>query len=374
MRSKILFCNNVVHPTVTSTVRELSHHKEYEISLLIASGKRMGSWNYSHLPAVKVYHPHSLDINLPFLNTYTLHINYSALKLFEKIQPDILIVMGWDIPMYWMALYYALRHKKKIILINGSTEFEKSIQRFLFRPMVKFFIKNTDAFITYGTRSTKYLISLGAIKKKIFQGIYPADTASFQTPTIVSKQKLRNKLHISDKLTFLYVGQIIKRKNLLTLIKAFKHVSDKANLILVGDGDLVGKLKKYIQTEAISNVTFFGPLERSDLTVAYQISDVFVLPSTEEVWGLVVNEAMFFSLPLIVSNRCGCVSDLIHEGINGFTFQPLDVDALVQLLDFYCNSQVKIAKMGEFSKHIITKCTPKGFAQIHHEAIQYVQS
>ena len=82
----------------------------------------------------------------------------------------------------------------------------------------------------------------------------------------------------------------------------------------------------------------------------YTIADVFVLPSTFEPWGLVINEAMNFNLPVVVSDKVGCASDLVKNDFNGYIYDVND-DAL--LADCIINSLNNSVQMGENSYEII---------------------
>src|SRR6185369_15110785 len=89
----------------------------------------------------------------------------------------------------------------------------------------------------------------------------------------------------------------------------------------------------------------------------------FVLASTSETWGLVVNEAMASGLPVIVSRRCGCARDLVAEGRNGFTFDPFDVESLTRQLQRMAAPDTDRAAMSRASREIIAHWTPALWAQ-----------
>jgi glycosyltransferase involved in cell wall biosynthesis len=113
-----------------------------------------------------------------------------------------------------------------------------------------------------------------------------------------------------------------------------------------------------------------GFVQYRDLPVYYALADVFVHASTTEQWGLVVNEAVATGLPIIVSNRCGCVPDLVSEGKNGFTFDPGPAKGLSKLmLDMWRLSKEHREEMGRESRRIIAGFTPADFARGAQSAI-----
>jgi glycosyltransferase involved in cell wall biosynthesis len=106
-----------------------------------------------------------------------------------------------------------------------------------------------------------------------------------------------------------------------------------------------------------------GFVQYPELPTYYGLAEAFVLPSTTEQWGLVVNEAMAAGLPVLVSNRCGCAADLVHEGRNGYTFDPYDVDELAGLLVRISSDDCSRKAMGEAGKEIISSWSPDTFAK-----------
>ena len=82
-------------------------------------------------------------------------------------------------------------------------------------------------------------------------------------------------------------------------------------------------------------------------------SDVLVLPSKSEPWGLVVNEAMVCGMPVVVSDTCGCVGDLVRDGANGFTFNHAQQADLEKHLTFFIQNPGRITGMGQESLKLI---------------------
>ena len=118
-----------------------------------------------------------------------------------------------------------------------------------------------------------------------------------------------------------------------------------------------------------------GFIQYRELPAYYALADAFVHVSVTEQWGLVVNEAMATGLPVIVSNRCGCVPDLVAEGKNGFTFDPASVKRLGQLMvDMSRLSERRLEEMGEESRRIVAGFTPTHFATAAQRAIDVAKA
>ena len=135
---------------------------------------------------------------------------------------------------------------------------------------------------------------------------------------------------------FLFVGRLAEEKNVTGLIKAwldYRAQGGAWSLVLAGDGPERKAVEDLLAGSAHRDEVFLlGHKSSRELIPLFAFARCFVLPSTREPWGLVVNEAMAACLPLIVSTRCGCAEDLVVEGENGFLFDPGDQNALVSCL------------------------------------------
>ena len=145
-------------------------------------------------------------------------------------------------------------------------------------------------------------------------------------------RELQERYRLEGKKVFLFVGRLVALKNVKTLIRAFAHLRQKENvLVIVGDGPEMGSLMHLAESMNLS-VRFTGRLEGDALQVWYNLADVFVLPSLQEAFGAVVNEALLAGCYALVSERAGA-SCLIQEGVNGFTFDPMEDQELVALMN-----------------------------------------
>jgi glycosyltransferase involved in cell wall biosynthesis len=110
-------------------------------------------------------------------------------------------------------------------------------------------------------------------------------------------------------------------------------------------------------------VVFAGFQQVDAVPAYYGLASCLVLPSISETWGLVVNEAMAAGLPVLVSQRCGCVPELVQPGVNGYVCDPLDTEGLARLLGVMSSDTVDAGKMGEASRQIVAQYTPETWAQ-----------
>jgi glycosyltransferase involved in cell wall biosynthesis len=145
-------------------------------------------------------------------------------------------------------------------------------------------------------------------------------------------------------------------------------------LVLLGDGALrpaLIALRSALGVDA--SVHLPGFKQYPELPAYYGLAGAFIHASTTEQWGLVVNEAMAGGLPVLVSNRCGCATDLVQSGANGFTFDPLDVDQLARLMRQVSAPGFPLAAFGAESRRIIAQWGPERFARGAQAAAECAQ-
>lgn len=144
-------------------------------------------------------------------------------------------------------------------------------------------------------------------------------------------QTIIDSNHLEGKSIFLFVGRLVKLKNVDTLLKAFSFLDQTNNvLVVVGAGPEEESLKLLAKEKNV-NAIFTGRLEGNDLNAWYIAAKCFVLASRQEAFGAVSNEALLAGCYALISNKAGS-SCLIEEGVNGFTFDPNNTDDLVRKL------------------------------------------
>jgi glycosyltransferase involved in cell wall biosynthesis len=170
---------------------------------------------------------------------------------------------------------------------------------------------------------------------------------------------LRARFGITDAApVVLFAGKLIDKKQPLLLLEAFARVRRErpCALLIAGDGPLRPAMERRAEELGLSDVHFAGFLNQSDLPHAYAAADVFVLPSKlHETWGLVVNEAMNFSLPVVVSDKVGCGADLVRSGANGFVVAHGEVSDLADAIARLVDDPELRARFGATSRKLIAR-------------------
>jgi glycosyltransferase involved in cell wall biosynthesis len=220
-----------------------------------------------------------------------------------------------------------------------------------------------------------YLASLGLPAQAIFRGYNAVDNAYFahqgQLFAVSGKMPDCGESVLPAEARgryFLGSNRFIEKKNLLRLLDAYAafradRSSDPADwpLVLLGDGPLRPEIEARREALGLSrHVHLPGFRQYDELPTFYATAGCFIHASTTEQWGLVVNEAMASGLPVLVSNRCGCVPVLVDEGRNGFTFDPLDTAAMAAALERIASLK-SLAAMRERSLELIEDWGPARF-------------
>jgi glycosyltransferase involved in cell wall biosynthesis len=165
---------------------------------------------------------------------------------------------------------------------------------------------------------------------------------------------------------FLYVGRFIPKKNLPTLLAAYELYRERTdrpwNLVLVGSGPQEPELARFVATKRLEGVVLAGLQQIEALPSFYANAGCFVLPSSIEPWGLVVNEAMASGLPVILSSKCGCRKDLLREGVNGFSFSPDNPEQLAERLSTIASGKIDLQSFGRNSREIVRTVSLDRFA------------
>lgn len=366
-RLKILIIFHRIGPYHLARLRALSTHVEVSV---IQGVRKDSTYAWDIVEA-----PESLNILTLYDDDYALE-NDSAKGvqgkircICERIRPDVLVVNGWGSTLALSALFCGRLLSLPIVLMSESTAFD--FPRSWYKETIKSrLVKLADSALVGGHFHTEYLKRLGFPCEKIYRGYDVVDNEYFSraAPSLSHSANFCNIPKLSSPYLF-SCCRFVQKKNLEFIIKGFAYYKRKApetrtKLILAGDGPLRETLKQSVHHLGLEDdVVFPGFLQYHELPEYYRNAQIFILASTSEQWGLVVNEAMASSLPVLVSNQCGCVAELVKDGVNGYSFDPLDIHEFGSLLLQMALDKEKLEKMGQESKKIIDKWTPATFAE-----------
>lgn len=304
-------------------------------------------------------------------------ITFGLLRTIHKIKPDVLITVGYFQWTPLILLYSLLYHTPIYMEYERTMHTERNISK-LKTWQRKLFNKRFTGFLVNGQETKKYLESLNVPPSKIHIGGMSADASFLQkgisNMTFEEKREFKKTFQPESKgLIFLFVGQIVERKGVGYLLNAWvkfhkKHIND--TLILVGGGNqLDGFRQKY---KAESSIKLLGKVEYETIYKYYAIADVFIMPTIEDNWSLVIPEAMACGLPVATSIYNGCHTELVHKDENGITFDPLKEKTLIEALEYFHQQDLK--KMGEKSIEIEKQFNTENCALRVYQAFKTIKT
>jgi glycosyltransferase involved in cell wall biosynthesis len=229
-----------------------------------------------------------------------------ARKLIQGV--DVLVLGGWEAPFYLRTLFYAKKFGIPVIQFYESTTDSHRFKNLFIRKIRSAIFSKADFIVTAGTASTRAVEAMGIASEKIITLFNPVDVGWFHS---FAKD---HRTPQSQGHRYIYVGQLIERKNVASVIQAFAAIKNEDDtLIIAGDGPLASELKRLSDSLGIERlVQFVGHKSQEELAALYAASNTFILASTNEVWGLVVNEALASGLHVVVSNKCGA-ADFVKD-------------------------------------------------------------
>lgn len=306
-------------------------------------------------------------------------VNPSVIKTLFQSNSSIVIVNGWSYFSNLLVIITAKLSGKKVWLRAENPLNQELLKNRKLRTVKKLILKFflfpfVSKFLYIGKQSRLFFEYYGVKPSRLIYTPYAVDNDWFQKEAAVLKDKYAIKQELGlpvNKKVILFTGKYIEKKKPLDLLKAFNLMEPgDTTLVMVGEGMLREEMETYIDEHALKNVVLTGFINQSAITKYYAAADVFVMCSGPgETWGLSVNEAMNFGLPVVVSKTCGCADDLVHEDENGFLFEEGDIgalsDAVKRLLD---NEHLREA-YGAASLQIIKDFSVKHIVQNMKEAI-----
>lgn len=256
---------------------------------------------------------------------------FKLLKLMRDIKAKRVLFAGWLAPEYNLYAIFSSKKKNAVIIESGYESTETGIKGLIKRKIMG----RMSSALPSGKPHANLINKLGFMGDVFLTGGVGLIDMSHPKPGDTHKS--------ADTVRFLYVGRLIECKNLKFLITAFNELG--LPLTIVGKGPQESELKKM----ASDNIKFTGFIPNDKLVDVYRNHDVFVLPSSSEPWGLVVEEALYNGIPVLVSDCVGSKVDLVENTGAGLVFHHDDLadfkKKIMEISDNYANFAQKAAKL-----------------------------
>lgn len=267
----------------------------------------------------------------------------SIVTLLSKKKFDHIIVGNYYSPTGMLAIEYMRLIQFPFILSSDGGTVKKD-SGFKYK-LKRHFIGAASGWLSTGRMTTDYLVYYGADRGKTvvypFTSLWKKDILSVP-PTKEEKMILRQKLGINEKKVVISVGQFIYRKGYDLLLKACANLDEEIGVYIIGGTPTEEylKMKKALQLEQVYFVDF---MDKQSLAEYYKAADLFVLPTREDIWGLVINEAMAYGVPVVTTNRCVAGVELVENGVTGQIVPVEDIEqlhtAIIKNIEYPCDVQ-----------------------------------
>ncbi|MDD6072604.1 MAG: glycosyltransferase family 4 protein [Clostridiales bacterium] len=328
MPKKVLIITNVPAPYRVDFFYYLQTQiPQYEFHILYSSvSDRIGrQW---HTDQDKIIQSHFLKSRV-----FTIHnryddkqiiFPYGVAKILAQLQPDVVVGSEYN-PTILQAVHWCKKNKIPYISWSDGTRYSERNINTLQKLFRKYVVKRAKAFIGSSTRTVENQQYLGASPDKCFLSLLTVD---------IQQYLLRREADEPNHYNLLYVGSLIGRKGLDLLLDSLALTDERISLTIVGEGGEKEGLTQQMERLGLQDrVIFKGFLEGEALKKSYENADVFVLPTREDCFGLVILEAMCASMPVIVSEYADGAVDLVTDGENGYIVDPNNSEEMAKAID-----------------------------------------
>ncbi|MBE9178839.1 glycosyltransferase family 4 protein [Oculatella sp. LEGE 06141] len=308
---------------------------------------------------------------------YGSNFTYLPLNIVNRLlrfKPQVIFSNSFGVWTVLSLLFKPIGRWRVVIAYEGSSpdvDYRNSPLRLALRRLM---VWAADACITNSHGGKDYLIDvLNAPESEVFLQPYevPSAQALLQSAEASAIAQLPHQRPI-----FIFVGSLKKRKGLHLLLEACAQLKqqgcDQYTLLIVGSGSQQQELEAFCQQHDLTNcVQWVGQVDYSQLGAYFKQADVFVLPTLEDTWGMVVLEAMALGKAILCSKFAGA-SELVIDDQNGYVFDPTDAAAVATVIRRFVDEPSLSVRMGQQSEQIMAQYTPEAAAEFLANVTEFV--
>ncbi len=277
--------------------------------------------------------------------------------------PAAILVGGWDSPAFWQVAHWGRKHGSRIVAFYESTERSQGFAKGPIAEARARFFRKVDGVVVPGRASARAVSAMGVPRDRIAMGFNAVDVAAIHSEANVERSRTFRSSEGGHR--YVYVGQLIERKNIFAALDAFAQMAGASDRFsIVGAGPLHSMITEHVRSmgDIGRRVDIVGGIAYRDLPRELARHDTLVLPSREEVWGLVVNEALAAGLHVVVTEECGVYEDV--AGMRGVFGASSSVEGLQVALRASRDSWDGVISTPE-----ILRFGPRQFASVFEEAL-----
>jgi glycosyltransferase involved in cell wall biosynthesis len=299
---------------------------------------------------------------------YNFLLNRGIASALDQAQPDVIVCGGYGYLANWQVLGWARRHQRPVFLWSESNQQDQRRGMPHVEMLKRHFIDECSGFVVPGKSAAAYAATFGVPREQIFFAPNAVDNAFFAQQASVARSRaaeLRRRFGLPERY-FLCVGRLVFSKGVFDLLDAYSQLAPElraaAGLVFVGDGVEQPELEARSAAIHPGTIQFAGFAHREQLAVYYALAEALVFPTHTDPWGLVVNEAMACSIPIVATDAGGCVVDLVQDGWNGYVVPTRAPQKLAEALAKVAASPELNIAMGAHSAERIEQNSPQASA------------
>ena len=365
---RVVFLTDIPTPYIVEIMHELSLRVDLLCLFCAQKASRGMDWSFERQLGFRHLVIGGMKIKR-HADTTDWYISPRIFWRLLRARPDAIISGGFSIPSFYAHLYCKLAGAKLIIYSDGTPAYEKGLG-WLQRVARKILVPRVSAFIAKSKPAADRFEELGA-KGRIFLAPH--------TTNLAPLLEIGASRDWSDKaeLRLLSVGRLIRRKGIQHLIRALaamRPVRRPVSLTIVGSGPEEAELRALAQSLGVRGIRFAGFADQNELPAYYAAADVFVFPTLEDPYGIVLLEAAASGLALIASEYAGATQDFVRDGESGMIFDPLDEFALAERIARLADCPTLVRDLGLAAHGVARLRTPDRTAEKYVSAIMAVMS
>lgn len=359
-KPKVLFLVNIPSPYRVAFFNELG--KNCDLTVLFekrSAADRDASWSRYTFEHFKGIFLKGISVGA------ATAVCFGVKKHLKKNKYDFIVSGNFTSPTGILAIRY-MKRKKIPYYLESDGGFVKSENGWK-NKLKRSIISGAVGCFSTGAMHDKYYIAYGAKPEQLLR--YPFTSLQEQdiipkAPSFEEKRERKQALGMKEEVIALAVGQFIPRKGFDVLLKAAKQLHKSVGVYFVG-GEPTEEYLKLKEDLSLDKVYFEGFKEKEQLKEYYLAADFFVLPTREDIWGVVINEAMAYGLPIITTTSCVAGLELVKEGENGYLVVAEDEDSIAEKMNLLAENVYLRGEQANCALQTIRNYTIEEMAKVH---------
>lgn len=353
MMKHVLLLNNVPAPYFDPLFEKLGEESGWRLTVCYSSDWNKGvGWTGKPPVENPAHRTVILDQRHPALKSKLgawTAAAFALAKILVREKPDYLICYGYTLTPQMTLLLWAMMTATPFALIGDANYYGDAttgLKRLVKSAWLRLLARRAAALVAVGTANRRFWESYGAKADKLFEARFAVDNDFYERACERRKEdaaQLRSRLGLAGKTVFLFVGRLIRRKNVDLIIRAARQLNDdRVAVVIAGSGEERQALEELAGGDP--RIIFAGAVSPDEAPLYYALSDVLVLPATQEPWGLVINEAMASGLAVIAHRHCGAALDLVAPD-NGVALETFSADELARAMRLIAGDETLLHSM-----------------------------